>query len=101
MDGSTTPVSHKTACADAFMRGFTNSPWTGCCGRRRQLCDRTEVCARPGRMERAGVARAQQADIVIGAPNALTGGLGEVGSRGTWGMQIAVDQINREGGIKS
>src|SRR5215470_4243522 len=47
------------------------------------------------------VVRSQQADIVIGAPNALTGGLGEVGSRGTWGMQIAVDQINREGGIKS
>src|SRR5215831_844245 len=47
------------------------------------------------------IGRSQQADIVIGAPNALTGGLGEVGSRGTWGMQIAVDQINREGGIKS
>jgi branched-chain amino acid transport system substrate-binding protein len=47
------------------------------------------------------IGRSQPADIVIGAPNALTGGLGEVGSRGTWGMQIAVDQINREGGIKS
>jgi branched-chain amino acid transport system substrate-binding protein len=47
------------------------------------------------------IGRSQSADIVIGAPNALTGGLGEVGSRGTWGMQIAVDQINREGGIKS
>src|SRR5215470_17621754 len=47
------------------------------------------------------VVHSQQADIVIGAPNALTGGLGEVGSRGTWGMQIAVDQNNREGGIKS
>ena len=43
----------------------------------------------------------QEKEIVIGAPNSLTGGLGEVGSRGTWGMQIAVDQINREGGIKS
>ena len=43
----------------------------------------------------------QEKEIVIGAPNALTGGLGEVGSRGTWGMQIAVDQINKEGGIKS
>ena len=43
----------------------------------------------------------QEKEIVIGAPNALTGGLGEVGSRGTWGMQIAIDQINREGGIKS
>jgi len=47
------------------------------------------------------IGRSQSAEIVIGAPNALTGGLGEVGSRGTWGMQIAVDQINREGGIKS
>jgi branched-chain amino acid transport system substrate-binding protein len=47
------------------------------------------------------IGRSQPAEIVIGAPNALTGGLGEVGSRGTWGMQIAVDQINREGGIKS
>ncbi len=43
----------------------------------------------------------QEKEIVIGAPNALTGGLGEVGSRGTWGLQIAIDQINREGGIKS
>jgi branched-chain amino acid transport system substrate-binding protein len=43
----------------------------------------------------------QEKEIVIGAPNSLTGGLGEVGSRGTWGMQIAVDQINKEGGIKA
>src|SRR5712672_1705759 len=28
-DDRTVPVSHKTALADAFMRGFTNSPWTG------------------------------------------------------------------------
>jgi branched-chain amino acid transport system substrate-binding protein len=44
---------------------------------------------------------AEEREIVVGAPNSLTGGLGEVGSRGTWGMQLAVDQINREGGIKS
>jgi len=43
----------------------------------------------------------QEKEIVIGAPNSLTGGLGEVGSRGTWGMQIAVDQINKDGGIKA
>jgi branched-chain amino acid transport system substrate-binding protein len=43
----------------------------------------------------------QEKEIVIGAPNSLTGGLGEVGSRGTFGMQIAVNQINKEGGIKS
>jgi branched-chain amino acid transport system substrate-binding protein len=48
-----------------------------------------------------GIARAQAEEIVIGAPNSLTGGLGENGQRSTAGMQIAVDQINREGGIKS
>jgi branched-chain amino acid transport system substrate-binding protein len=47
------------------------------------------------------IIRAEEAEIVIGAPNSLTGGLGEVGSRATWGMRIAADQINREGGIKS
>ena len=47
------------------------------------------------------IVRGEANEIVVGAPNSLTGGLGEVGSRGTWGMQIAVDQINREGGIKS
>ena len=39
----------------------------------------------------------QEQEIVIGAPNSLTGGLGEVGSRGTWGMQIAVDQVEELG----
>jgi len=43
----------------------------------------------------------EEAEIVIGAPTAMTGGLGEVGSRGAWGLQIAADQVNREGGIKS
>jgi len=44
--------------------------------------------------------RADEPEIIIGAPNSLTGGLGEIGQRMTWGLQIAVDQINREGGIK-
>src|SRR5262247_3837863 len=48
-----------------------------------------------------GIGRSQQGDIVIGAPNSLTGGLGELGTRTVWGLQIAVDQINRDGGIKS
>ena len=48
-----------------------------------------------------GIIRADEPEIVIGAPNSLTGGLGEVGSRATWGMSIAAAQINREGGIKS
>lgn len=47
------------------------------------------------------IVRADEPEIVIGAPNSMTGGLGEIGSRATWGMQIAVDQANKEGGIKS
>src|SRR5262245_43359895 len=45
--------------------------------------------------------RGDEPEIVIGAPNSLTGGLGENGQRAVWGLLIAVDQINREGGIKS
>jgi len=47
------------------------------------------------------IGRSQPADIVIGAPNSLTGGLGELGTRTVWGLQIAADQVNREGGIRS
>src|SRR4051812_16721852 len=43
----------------------------------------------------------QEKEIVVGAPNALTGGLGEVGTRYAWGVRIAIDHINKEGGIKS
>jgi branched-chain amino acid transport system substrate-binding protein len=45
--------------------------------------------------------RAEEPEIVVGAPNSLTGGFGENGQRGVWGFLIAVDQINREGGIKA
>ena len=45
--------------------------------------------------------RADEPEIIVGAPNSLTGGLGEIGQRMTWGLQIAIDQVNREGGIKS
>lgn len=45
--------------------------------------------------------QAQQREIVVGAPNALTGDLSELGSRGLWGMQLAVSEINRTGGIAS
>ena len=48
-----------------------------------------------------GKIHAEEPEIVIGAPNSLTGGLGENGQRAMWGLQIAVDQTNREGGIKS
>jgi len=47
------------------------------------------------------IVRAQAKEIVIGAPNSLTGGLGEVGSRAAWGIQLAADRINKAGGIKS
>src|SRR6187549_2301757 len=43
----------------------------------------------------------QEQEIVIGAPNSLTGGIGEGGQRNVWGLQIAVDQINKAGGIKA
>ena len=46
-------------------------------------------------------ARAQPHEIVIGAPNATTGGFGEAGRRVVTGLQVAVDEINRAGGIKS
>ncbi|MFL6796913.1 MAG: ABC transporter substrate-binding protein [Xanthobacteraceae bacterium] len=47
------------------------------------------------------LARAQAQEIVIGAPNSITGGLGELGSRAVWGLQLAIDRTNRNGGIKS
>jgi branched-chain amino acid transport system substrate-binding protein len=40
-------------------------------------------------------------DIVIGAPNSLTGGLAEGGVRFVAALRIAVDKINAAGGIKS
>lgn len=40
-------------------------------------------------------------DILVGAPNALSGAFAELGTRGVWGMQIAIDEINRAGGVKA
>jgi branched-chain amino acid transport system substrate-binding protein len=45
--------------------------------------------------------RGDEPDIVVGAPNSLTGGFGENGQRGVWGFLIAVDEINRAGGVKA
>jgi hypothetical protein len=45
--------------------------------------------------------RSAEPEIVIGNPNALTGFLGEDGLRGTWGLLLAADAVNRHGGIKS
>ena len=47
------------------------------------------------------IGRGAEAEIVVGAPNSLTGGFAENGQRGDWGCLIAIDQINREGGIKA
>lgn len=40
-------------------------------------------------------------DVVIGAPNSLTGGFGEAGRRVVIGLEIAVNEVNRGGGIKA
>jgi len=47
------------------------------------------------------LARSTEPDIVIGAPNSLTGGLAEGGVRFVAALRIAFDQINAKGGIKS
>src|SRR6185312_10663882 len=49
----------------------------------------------------AGAAEAAPADIIVGAPNALTGGFGEASQHVVEGLTVAVDQINNAGGIKS
>jgi branched-chain amino acid transport system substrate-binding protein len=46
-------------------------------------------------------ARGDEPEIVVGAPNSLTGGFSENGQRAVWGFLIAIEQINREGGIRS
>jgi branched-chain amino acid transport system substrate-binding protein len=45
--------------------------------------------------------RGEEPEIIIGNPNALTGGFGESGTRSTWGLLIAADEINQKGGIKA
>ena len=46
-----------------------------------------------------GMARSEEPEIVIGAPNSLTGGIGEGGQRTVWALQIAIDQIKGKGAI--
>jgi branched-chain amino acid transport system substrate-binding protein len=58
------------------------------------------LCA-AGVMLGAATGMAQPAEIVVGAPHSLTGGFGEGGRQAVAGLQIAVDQINQSGGIKS
>jgi len=47
------------------------------------------------------ILKADEPEIIIGAPNSLTGGLAEGGVRFVAALQIAVDKINAGGGIKS
>ncbi len=44
--------------------------------------------------------RAEPAALVIGAPNSLTGGLGESGRQVVNGLMLAIDAVNAAGGIK-
>jgi branched-chain amino acid transport system substrate-binding protein len=44
---------------------------------------------------------ADPSDIIVGAPNALTGGYGEASQHVVEGLQVAVDELNERGGIKS
>lgn len=46
-------------------------------------------------------ARGQGTEIIIGAPNSMTGGLGESGRVVVNGLQLAVEEINAGGGIRS
>jgi len=39
-----------------------------------------------------GIVRSEEPEIVIGAPNSLTRGLGEGGQRTVWALQIAIDR---------
>ena len=49
----------------------------------------------------ATAARAEAPEIVIGAPNSLTGGLGESGRHVVNGLRIAAEDINAAGGIRA
>jgi branched-chain amino acid transport system substrate-binding protein len=49
----------------------------------------------------ASFAAAQTKEVVIGAPNAMSGGYGEGGRQVVNGLKIAVDEINKAGGIKA
>ena len=48
-----------------------------------------------------GQVRAEPPEVIVGAPNALTGVLGESGRYVVRGLTVAVEDINRAGGIKS
>ena len=47
------------------------------------------------------ILRAAPKEILIGAVEPLTGTAAEAGQMATWGLQLAVDHINKAGGIKS
>jgi branched-chain amino acid transport system substrate-binding protein len=62
---------------------------------------RSGLLAAAAVLTRATGVGAAPPDIVVGAPHSLTGGFGEGGRQVVAGLQIAIDQINQEGGIKS
>jgi len=47
------------------------------------------------------ILRAAPKEILIGAIEPLTGNAAEAGQMATWGLELAVDHINKAGGIKS
>ncbi len=47
------------------------------------------------------ILRAAPKEILIGAVEPLTGTAAEAGQMATWGLELAVDHINKAGGIKS
>ncbi len=49
----------------------------------------------------AAQALAQVPEIIIGAPNSMSGGYAEGGRQAVAGLKIAIDEINANGGIKS
>lgn len=65
----------------------------------RKLLTRTAGIAAAVGIAVGGPAVAQEQEIVIGAPNSLTGGFGEGGRHVVNGLEMAVDEINAAGGI--
>src|SRR5512135_2677218 len=47
------------------------------------------------------ILRAAPKEILIGAVEPLTGTAAEAGQMATWGLELAIDHINKAGGIKS
>src|SRR4051812_40515603 len=57
--------------------------------------------AAAGALATPSIVRGQVQEVLIGAPNSLTGGFGEGGRQVIVGLQIGAEQINKAGGIKA